>query len=335
MAVTIKDIAAATKISSSTISRVLSGRGYVDEKTRLKVERAVSEMGYIYKPTTTKRNSIDMAMIVMGHTSSAVYDENIAGIGSIFDALNVFWVGTYGSNFNTEMQESYIMRAIRNHFKGIIILSPIETPTFIKIMNNCSIPFVTMNRPLDYVRSDEICMDNKAAGRMAVDYLVQKGHRRISFVGVANSASTDYRKKGFLEGMAKNGLPVNENDIMLVWDNLETSANVGSLIAVAKKDTTAIYAANETLANGLIDGLRKCGKSVPNDISIMATDNTNLGRLCTPKLTTVRCNHYNMGAEAAKLFMERVMNPSGEKRQIYFEPDIIERESVAENMKIL
>ncbi len=330
MAVTIKDIAMATGISTSTISRVLSGRGYVEENTRKKVEAAIKESGYVYKPVMTKRNSIDMAMIVAGDTGSPVFSENIKGIASIFEALNIPYVGTYGIDFSAETQEKYMMRAIRSRFKGLIILSPIETHAFLKIVHNVSMPCIAMNRPVDQIKMDQICMDNKAAGKMAVDYLVRRGHRKILFVGVVSSASTEYRKLGFLEGMKQNGLTVEESDMMLIKDDYRSATYLGSLLAVTRKDVSAIYTVNETITSGLIYGLKQCGVRVPEDKSIVATDNTQMSIISTPTLTTVGCNHFNMGAEAAKLFVERLNEPKGEKKQMFFKPEIIERESVVD-----
>jgi len=330
MAVTIKDLAKMTGVSTSTISRVLSNHGYVSEEKRKIVEKAVEESGYVYKSTNSRRNSIDMVMLIIGEVSNEIYAQNLKGISSILDTFGIMYVGTYGDRFNAEKLESYMMRAIRNRFKGMILFSPIETPSFLRIMKNCSIPCVAMNRPVDSIEIDQVCMDNKAAGIMAVEYLAKRGHKHIAHIAITESSSHEYRLKGYIEGMKKAGLEVRDGDIIQTDNTFESGINAGSLIAVARKDITAVYAPNEIIARGVIEGLRRCGKYVPENVSIVATDNTKMSIVSSPQLTTVSCNHYKMGAEAAQLFMERYQNPRGKKKQIYFEPEIIERESVAD-----
>lgn len=327
MAVTIKDLAQITGFSTSTISRVLSKRGYVDEETRKVVEKAVEESGYQYKPVTVKRNATKMVMLVMGEISNAIYAENLKGISSIFDALDVMYVGTYGDRYDTEKLEFYMRRAISSRFEGMILFTPIETPSFIRMMQNCSIPCIAMNRPVESIEMDLVCMDNKAAGRIAVQYLAQRGHKRIAYLNIDGISSTDYRRKGYIDGLQKMGLEYQEGDIINVEHSYEGGVSAGSLIAVAKEDITAIYTPNESLARGVIEGLRRCGKRVPEDVSVVATDNTSESVCGSIGLTTVSCNHYQMGVQVALLFLERCKDPNGKKKQIYMMPEIIERDS--------
>jgi LacI family transcriptional regulator len=149
MAVTIKDLARITGFSTSTVSRVLSRRGYTDEHTRQIVEQAAREAGYIYKPTSTRRNSIDIVMLIMEQVSNETYTQESTGISSVFDTMDIMHVGAYGERYNTEKLEAYMKRAIKSRFKGMILFSPIETPAFQRIMQNCSIPCVALNRPVD------------------------------------------------------------------------------------------------------------------------------------------------------------------------------------------
>lgn len=328
MAVTVKDLAQMTGFSTSTISRVLSKRGYVDEETRKIVERAVEESGYRYKPTSGKKNSIKMVMLILGELSNEIYAQSIKGISSVFDAHNIMYVGTFGDRFDTEKLEFYMRRAISGRFEGMILFTPIETPTFVRMMQTCSIPCVALNRPVESIEMDQICMDNKAAGRLAVQYLADRGHRRIACVSIEDSSSVAYRTRGYLDGMDKRGLEVREDDILRVEHSYDGGISAGSIIAVSKKDITAIYTPNELLAQGVIEGLRRCGKKVPEDISVIATDNTKISIRNSVPLTTVSCNHYEMGVQAALLFMERQQSPNGKRKQIYLPPEIIERESV-------
>lgn len=328
MTVTIKDLAKLTDFSTSTISRVLSNRGYVDENTRRIVEQAIEESGYVYKPVSCKRNEIDMVMLVLGQISNGIYAQNIKGISSVFDAMGIMYVGTWGDKFDAKKLESYMMKAIRGRFKGMILFTPIETPSFVRVMQNCCIPCVSMHRPVETIEMDQVCMDNKAAGRIAVQYLAKRGHKRIAFATVEGGSSVAYRQKGYLDGMRNMGLEVHEDDILCVEHTFEGGVSAGSMIAVAKKDITAVYTPNELIARGVIEGLRRCGKRVPEDISVVATDNTECSILSTPELTTVSCNHYQMGVEAALLFIERHQDPKGLKKQIFLQPELIERGSV-------
>jgi len=328
MAVTIKDLAEATGISTSTISRVLSRRGYVDENTRNIVEKAVKEMGYVYNPVKKRRNGIDMVLLLMDDTLSGVYSQNIEGISSVFDTFNIAYACTQGIKGDYQKLENFMMMAIKNRFKGTILLTPVETPGFIRIMKNTSIPCVGINRPISVYDIDQVCMDNKEAGRMAVEYLIQKGHTRIACCNLSITSVGRYRAKGYVAGMQNAGLKIMEGDMIECINSYESGINIGNYIAVAKKDITAIYAPSELIARGVIEGLRRCGKHVPEDYSIVASDETIFSIVSMPNITTVSCNHYMMGAEAAQLFLERCANPLGEKKHLFFKPEIIERDTV-------
>lgn len=328
MAVTVKDLARMTNFSTSTISRVLTNRGYVDAATRKIVEQAVKESGYVYHPVSTKRGGTKMVMLVMGEIANEVYAQSIKGISSIFDAQGVMYVGTYAELLDTEKLEFYMRWAISNRFEGLILFSPIETPSFIRMMRNCSIPCVAMNKPMNVVDMDQVCMDNKLAGKLAVEYLARRGHKHIAFVSTNTGSSGEYRRRGYLAGMEEMGLEVRSGDVLIMEHTFESGVSAGSIIAATMPDITAVYTSNILIARGVIEGLCRCGKRVPEDVSIVATDNISEAWRSRPTLTTVSCNFYRMGVEAALLFLERSKDPFGKKRQIFLPPEIIERDSV-------
>lgn len=327
MAVTIKDLAQITGFSTSTVSRVLSGRGYANEKTRTVIEQAVRETGYEYHPVPTRRGGIDMVMLLLERVDNETYAQESAGISSVFDSQNIMYVGAYGESANPEKLEAYMKRAIKNKFKGMILFSPVETPAFRKIMRHCSIPCVALNRPLDTVEIDTVCMDNKAAGRLAVEHLIARGHRRIIHLALPGVSSGEYRMKGYLEAMAAAGL---QHELLPVEDTYEAGVAAGRKIAVEMPDVTAIYAVNEIVARGVMEGLVSCGKRIPEDISIISTDNTLISIISQPHLTTVCCDTRQMGIEAANLFLARCQNPTGPKQHLFLPPVLLERDSVAD-----
>lgn len=326
MAITVKDLSNMTGYSTSTVSRVLSGRGYVDTHTRAIIEQAVRDSGYLYHPSPTRRNSIDMVMLILSRVDNETYAQESAGISSVFDSKNIMYVGAYSEQFNTEKMEAYMARAIKNRFKGMILFSPVETPAFQKIMRHCSIPCVALNRPLDTVDADTVCMDNKAAGKLATEHLIAKGHRRIVHLSLSDISSGSYRTKGYLEAMTDAGL---EPAVLPVEDTYDAGVAAGLRIAAEMPEMTAIYAVNEIVSRGAMEGLLRCGKQVPEDISIISTDNTLISIISQPHLTTVCCDTRQMGIEAANLFLERCQNPTGAKQHRFLPPILLERDSVA------
>ncbi len=330
MAVTIRDLAQITGFSTSTVSRVLSGRGYADAKTRAVIEQAVRDTGYEYRPVPTRRGGIDMVMLLLERVDNETYAQESAGISSVFDSKGIMYVGAYSEPSHPEKLEAYMKRAIKNHFKGMILFSPVETPAFRKIMAHCSIPCVALNRPLDTVETDTVCMDNKAAGRLAVEHLIAKGHRRIVHLSLSHVSSGEYRRKGYLEAMNAAAL---QPELLPVEDTYESGVAAGHRIAAEMPEVTAIYAVNEIVARGAMEGLMRHGKRIPEDISLIATDNTLISIISQPHLTTVCCDTRQMGIEAANLFLARCQNPTGPKQHRYLPPVLLERNSVSKAEK--
>jgi DNA-binding LacI/PurR family transcriptional regulator len=298
----------------------------VEEHTRASIEQAVRDSGYVYHPVPTRRNSIDMVMLILERVDNETYAQESAGISSVFDSRDIMYVGAYSEQSNQEKLESYMKCAIKNRFKGMILFSPVETPAFQRIMQHCSIPCVALNRPLDTVDTDTVCMDNKAAGRMAVEHLISRGHRRIVHLALPDVSSGKYRMMGYTEAMTNAGL---HPEIIPAEDTYDSGIAAGHRIAAEMPDVTAIYAVNEIVARGVLEGLRTCGKRVPEDISIIATDNTLISIISQPNLTTVCCDTRQMGTEAALLFLERIQNPQGPKQRLFLPPILMERDSVA------
>ena len=333
MALKLKDISEKAGVSTATVSRVLTGQGYVKEETRLKVEEAVNSMNYVH---TGRRKSSSQALsntilIITGNLDNPVFVSYITGISSTLEnaGKKVF---IYFSDDQPEKEEMYLKLADELGFQGVIMLNAVETSSIAQILRAQKCPVVMVNRSLHSVNTDLVAINNLRGGFLGTDYLIRHGHRHIAHLaGAPNSNTSQERLLGFMDAMQMANCPVAENAIY--YGNLKYSGGYAfgqTLCAMPPEERfTAVYSANGEMTNGLVDALYNGGLSVPDDISIVCMDNmTSLenGRI---KITAVDYPPEKMGIAAAEMLLERIHFPDGERRQIIYSPEIIERNSVS------
>ena len=154
---TIKELAGKIGISSSTISRALAGHPNVDPGTRARVEHAAKQYGY--SRSAKKSDLSDLIMVLCGDITSQVYAGHIRGVERALEE-NGLKVVIVDSLYDPEKEEAYIEYAVRNGFRGVIMLSAIGTDTLANLLASLRLPIVLVNRYLRTVDTDIVCSDS-------------------------------------------------------------------------------------------------------------------------------------------------------------------------------
>jgi len=199
----------------------------------------------------------------------------------------------------------------------------------VRILVEKSIPTAVFYREVNGLDIDSLRIDNVEAGYKATRHLIDLGHRTIACIQPKSAFTPSYgRVFGFRKAMAEAGLQVDEA-LLPVGDNLISGGDqaVTQLLQTGKP-FTAIYSANDAMAIGAIHTLRDAGYSLPDDISIIGTDDITLARYVEPSLTTICQPKQEAGAQAVKGLIERIEKRyGGGPREFILPTEIIIRKS--------
>lgn len=209
----------------------------------------------------------------------------------------------------------------------------INTP----IVQKLPVPVVAISGHQRVEGVTNVSVDNRKAARLALEHLVQLGHKRIAFFkGHRGSADTEYRWRGILQAAAALGIDVNpELMVQLDWDRNnprpsqpeEGYVHAEKLLA-AGKPFTALFAFNDVSAIGAVRAFRDAGLRVPQDISVVGFDDIEVASYLTPRLTTVRQPLRKMGEIATQQLLQRISNRNKNGVQsISIAPELVVRES--------
>lgn len=325
---TLQDIAEMAGTSKSTVSRVLTGKGYVAEDVREKITHIMSEQGYEPQKSRKKKMVNDMVMVIASQLDSEV---QVILANAIRRTLGIHGRKTaiVSVGFGSPELYEYLHYAREKEFAGLIVLGALETEELRESLNNLPFPVVLLNQSIEGVKASKVEMADYEAGYSATSYLLDCGHQKIAFLnGFMNAAAVADRERGYWDAMADAGIL--EQDITIAYKDFSEKGGreFAEEICQGKVDCTAVIAANDLLTLGLMLRLQELGKRVPEDISIIGFDNSLATRVCHPPVTVVEYDFAAMGEALARLLIEKMDSPFSEEKTVLFVPEIIKRRSV-------
>lgn len=331
--VKLKDIAAATGVSVSTVSRILSG----DKSRKVKAETAAAvldtanSLGYYSTKKNKLRNAIGKINIAVLFVSdnenilSPFFSEIIEGItneiNGLSDYMNIaFEILSLGS-------DAFESRLCKKNLDGAIILGRTQESVIARIKD--SVPNYIYAGLNSMGNMDEVICDAKEGIKEGVSYLYRSGARRIAYIGptyMQNDVMNEYRYLGYVEALADLKL---EHDETLV-ENVLLKANEGYAGAerlLSRSRPDAIVAANDNVALGVLKALASSGVRVPEEVSVIGFDNIDVSAFSSPSLTTFDVPKKELGHFAVRFLLDRIENPRERNIRITIPYQLIERES--------
>ncbi len=226
-------------------------------------------------------------------------------------------------------EEKYTKLLVSKLVDGVIFISGGESDKSINILRNNNIPFVVVDRPInddkDYYGI--YCL-NKEGVKKGIKYLISKNKKKIAFVkGPQELENARERFCGYKEVMDEYEL-YNKSLIFHGDFTIESGIKATAEIIENVPDVEAIFYSNDMMAYGGIKFLIRNGYRIPEDVGVIGFDNIGISKFCEPELTTISQPIYNMGREACKLLINIIKGSSIPKNRIYFDTDLIIRDTV-------
>ncbi len=309
MSVTIKDVAKAAGVSTSTVSRTLHDHYSISEATKEKVRQVIQELGYIQANTVVEVREIG---IVFSRTTADIYEdpfqlEILRGITIVANQSN-YKVNLIIGNSYKELQ-----LAIRNSkADGFIFLYADIEDNIIQYLRENGILYLTLGKPINNPNIKlSVDTDNVSAGYEAVSYLLSLGHTRIGYLGKEKITQFSIdRKLGYSQCLSEHNIPIRDDYILAFSSSY--SYNPEPVLELLKKEDrpTAFVVCDDIYATMLSRIIEEAGLSVPEDISLVSFNNSIFSRLNHPELTTYDTNPQQLGMEAATQIIKHIEMPS-------------------------
>jgi len=331
---TLRDVARIAGVHPATASRALNEetRALVNEETAQRVLRAAEEVGYRPNPIARglKTNRSYTVGVLIPDLTNPLFPPILRGIE---DRLEVDGYTSLIANTDNdperELLDTQAMRA--RQVDGIITATARRQHGLLDQVLAAGLHLVLVNRWLPGMPISSATADDRKGQRLAVQHLIELGHRKIAHLAGPLDYSTGFdRHQGFLETMREAGV---ERDPELVvvseaFTEAEGARLCGKLLDRGR-EFTAIAAANDLLALGCLDAFAERGIDCPGRVSVVGFNDMPFAARFQPPLTTIRIPHYEIGTAAAELMLERLQGGDDSPRHVRLDPTLVVRGSTA------
>lgn len=336
---TIKEVAKIAKVAVSTVSRVINDHPDVKAETKQKVLKVIKRLGY--RPHSGARQ-------LVRETS-----ETICFIMSNRDVINpfhsriLFGVEKYARSVahsviflefdyppHVPPDELVLPRIIweRGAVDGLV-LAGTNYPNFVRAVKALGIPFVLFGSNvvgrLAMNDLDSVWLDHRGGAQQATEYLIKLGHKKIWFAGELSLPWGRACHQGYASAMRESGLETKALDKQKTESLFEFGSRCGAEIAAGSDTASAVLAGDDHIALGILAGLDRGGRKVPDDVSVVGFDYIEQFDYLPLPLTTLRVLKEQVGEELARMLFERLANPKARPMRSVIPTELMIRKSTA------
>ena len=333
--VSMRDVAALAKVSLGTVSNVLNSPDRVAEVTRIRVQAAIDKLGWV--PNESARHlragrSRSIGMVVMD-IANPFFTDVVKGAESLL----------YGQQYSVQVgnsdsdpdRESTLLERFEQERVGGVLFAPIdESIERVVRLRRQGIPVVMVDRAGSSPDFCSVGVDDLVGGRLAGQHLIERGHRRLAFVGGPSSLyQVRDRRRGIELAVEQAGdeyslLAVSTPELSLDA-GVATAGELASLAEIERP--TAVFAANDLLAIGMLQGFMTAGLRVPRDVAIIGYDDIAFAAAAAVPLSSIRQPRQDIGRKSAELLLTEIRAAdAGEEHRhevIRFTPQLVVRRS--------
>lgn len=337
--VTINDVAKRANVSITTVSLVLNNKAKsISKKTIEKVKKAAHEINYFADPIAA--SMITKKTKTIGYILPNIENMFFARIVKMMDIE----LSNYGYNLiicnsdeSYERGQSAIISLTRRNVDFLVITPSSESlkkenlSSVTSLANSLKTPFLFVDREIDGINANVIVSDNEKGGYIATKHLIENGHSNIAYLSGPQEVSSSYhRYHGYLKALKESNISFSE-DMLFIGDySYETGYRAGLDIIKSKK-ITAVFAANDLMAYGLIKACHEKGVKIPQDLSIVGYDDLFYSSILDVPLTSVNHNINLMAKRVAEYVVEALKNKNKNDYgydKILIKPHLVVRDSV-------
>ncbi|MEU6720147.1 LacI family DNA-binding transcriptional regulator [Nonomuraea sp. NPDC046802] len=320
---TIRNVAERAGVSKSLVSLVLRGSPHVSEHRRQAVLQAARELGY--RPNAVARSLVEGRTHLVGalvaNLHNPFYAEFLDGLQESLhgDGLRML-IGN--SQWDPAFEDEAVEAFLELRVDGLVLLGIAPTSETLIEATAYTPTVVVGERDIELDGVDIVVDDDQLGARLAIDHLVEHGHKRIAHIEGPRSS----RCEGYLVAMRRHSLA--PYIMVEAADSTEDGGRTAATALLTRDPRpTAIFAANDVVALGVLSAAAELGLKVPEDLSVVGYDNTHLAASRHVSLTSIDQPRRAMGRSAAALLSDRIGDPAKGSRLREVRPELIVRRS--------
>lgn len=334
---TLEDVARVAGVSRATVSRVVNGQRRVAADIQAVVREAIATTGYV--PNLAARSLVTRrtgAVIVVvsgveeqGSPSTIDFADPFFGrvVGGMLRALRPHDVDPILMLAETDSDRARVISSLRNgNADGALVVSTRGDDPMPRLLVEAGLPAVVFARPGRPIPLSFVDVANRDGALLAAEHLVARGCRHVAAIsGPLDVPSAQDRLSGFQDAMARHG----QAFVPTVGGNFTYESGVAAMTSLLADygDVDGVFASNDLMALGAIEALQDAGRRVPDDVRVVGFDDSSVGALSRPALTSVRQPIEEMAAEMARILLATIAEPGRRVTSTIFEPTLRIRDS--------
>ncbi|ABM56726.1 LacI family DNA-binding transcriptional regulator [Verminephrobacter eiseniae] len=327
---TLADLAAAAGVSTMTASRALNNQPGIAQRTRAAILKVASEKGYVTNRVAQKLSSGQSGVIgvialqldipfIIGVVNSVVRAAAAAGNEVLI----------YSHPEREKQPSSNVLQLLQQFTDGVVALPPYQ-PGFVEALARGRFPVAMVDSPLDHAQLPCVTADDYGGARSAMKHLAELGHKRIAFIaGSEQLGSAGERLRAYHEAVAVHGLVRDPALVVPGRYSLEGGRAAALALLALKKRPTAIFAANDLSAFGVMAVLQEQGLKIAQDMSVVGFDDVPAALHVHPALTTVRQPMEGIGRAAVSTLLSQIAGLAPDSARVTLPTELIVRQSTA------
>jgi LacI family transcriptional regulator len=331
---TIRDVARAAGVSVATVSRVLNESGVVNERTRGRVLEVMNALAFT-PSYAARRLSLGRTLtvsVLVSFLTRPQAAERLRGVDAVLSDSE-FDLVIYNVE-SLEKRDKYLRELPHaQRTDGLLVISLPPRPEEILALASAAVPVVVIDVHSPALEIlPRVVGDDVAGGELAACHLLDLGHKRIAFVGDEFESPFGFtsgrdRFAGFERALAQRGVPLRRDLVALGAHGRYEARELGHRLLTGSEPPTAIFAASDTQALGVLSAARELSLDVPGDVSIVGYDDIEAADYVG--LTTVRQQLFESGRAGAELLLKQIDGPSGVPASVELAPSIVIRATTA------
>lgn len=330
MAASIKDVARVAGVSIATVSRVINKVDVVNEETKKKVNDAIKQLGYspnIVAQSLKTQRSRSIGILVPD-ISSQFYPEVVRGAEDIANMYD-YSIILCNSDFDIEKEKKYIKVMREKMVDGMLYMSSSLDPEILQYIKDQGMKTVLVETKEEEESYPSVTIDNRAAARDAVNYLISKGNTKIAYIGIKKEKRNAWAKRfdGYEDALKEHGIKIDEN--LTYYGDLKAQTGYRGINSILDRgEVDAVFCGSDEIAMGVINGLRDKNINVPGDVDVMGFNDIFEASIFYPKITTIAQPMYDMGSVSMRVLVKLLKNEPLDERHYVLNYSLIERDSV-------
>jgi LacI family transcriptional regulator len=328
----IRDVAVWAGVSVGTVSNVLNRPEAVSPPTRERVQNAIAALGFVRNESARQLRagrSRTIGLVVLD-IANPFFTDVARGVEDVAAAAGLA-VMLCNSDGRADREAAHLDVLTEQRVQGVLITPTAELSPHVEALRSRGTPVVLLDRHATGPQQCAVSVDDTLGGRLAADHLLERGHRRIAFIGASSGLpQVQERLDGVVTAVregtgSEDALTLLSPTALTVAGGREAASRIIGL--PAGRRPTAAVCANDLIALGVLQEMVRHGVRVPEDFAIVGHDDIDFAAAAAVPLTSVRKPRVELGRRAAELLLDEASDPGHQHSQPVFEPTLVVRES--------